>query len=334
MAQTRPLIDDLGTVLAFGTEVVACLALREGVAFALADGRVAFGDATPLTVHGDGAILCAAARGGIAVLSGGDDGLLLETRPDGTILERLDSGGKWIDQIAVSDASGFIAAGAGKTLWIVNPDNGRRHSVLHANTVQGLCFDPRGKRVAAARYNGVSLWWTSDAQARPTELDWKGSHIGLTWSPDGRFIVSAMQDNALHGWRLADKTDMQMPGYPAKTRSFAWVDRGRWLATSGSEAVVCWPFQSKDGPMGKPPLQIPLPARTLVTQVAAHPRQPVLAAGFDDGGVMLYRLNDEAQLLLAPPSGSPVTALGYAADGLTLAFGRVDGSAGLIHLPE
>ena len=49
--------------------------------------------------------------------------------------------------------------------------------------------------------------------SRPSRefLEWKGSHIDVTWSPDGRFVVTSMQENALHGWRLRpDKGHMRM----------------------------------------------------------------------------------------------------------------------------
>ena len=69
---------------------------------------------------------------------------------------------------------------------------------------------------------------------------------GVTWSPDARFLVSSMQENALHGWRLVpDKAHMRMSGYPSKTRSFSWSHDGQFLATSGAEAAIIWPFDTK-----------------------------------------------------------------------------------------
>ena len=44
-----------------------------------------------------------------------------------------------------------------------------------------------------------------------------------------------------------------MTGYPAKSRSLSWSHDGKWLASSGAEACIIWPFADKDGPMGKAP---------------------------------------------------------------------------------
>jgi hypothetical protein len=150
-----------------------------------------------------------------------------------------------------------------------------------------------------------------------------------------------MQENALHGWRIADKKDMRMTGYPAKTRSFSFSHDGAWMATSGAEACVVWPFQSKDGPMGKPPRECGVrPAK--VSQVAFHPRALVLAVGYEDGWILMIRLDDGAELLVrkgvgedeTPPRDKPiVSALSWDVNGRRLLYGMQDGEAGMLTLP-
>jgi WD40 repeat protein len=192
---------------------------------------------------------------------------------------------------------------------------------------------PKGYRLALAHYNGVSMWFPNTA-AEPDGLVWRGSHLDVTVSPDGKFCISAMQENALHGWRIADKKDMRMTGYPSKTRSFSWSHDGKWLATSGAEACIVWPFETKDGPMGKGPRECGVrPAK--VTRVAFHPGALVLAAGYDDGWVMLFRLSDGAELLVrrSEEKGAPISALAWNKDGKRLIFGAEDGSSGLLDLP-
>ena len=68
----------------------------------------------------------------------------------------------------------------------------------------GLAFAPKGFRLAIAHYNGVTLWFPN-AQAAPEMLEWKGSHLAATFSPDGQFLVTAMQEPTLHGWRVVDR---------------------------------------------------------------------------------------------------------------------------------
>ena len=70
-----------------------------------------------------------------------------------------------------------------------------------------IAFDPKGRRVAAASYGGVWLWYARIEKQVPQVLKWAGSHAMVLWSPDGKFLMSAMQENSLHGWRLSDSKD-------------------------------------------------------------------------------------------------------------------------------
>ena len=176
--------------------------------------------------------------------------------------------------------------------------------------MRGLAFAPKGYRLAFSHYNGASLWFPNAAEP-PQPLEWKGSHLDVAWSPDGRFVVTTMQENAMHGWRVSDSKHMRMSGYPAKPRSLSWSPDGSWLATSGAEACVVWPFEGKDGPMGKPPRECGVrPVR--VSQVAFHPRAGVLALGYDDGFVLMVRMKDNSEILVRreDEAGGAVSALG------------------------
>jgi WD40 repeat protein len=240
---------------------------------------------------------------------------------------------RWVDQLALA-SDGSIAYSAGKAAFVrphkFSKDSGEERAWEAPSTVGGLAFAPKGFRLAVAHYNGVSLWFPN-SQAAPEKLDWKGSHLAVRFSPDGRFVVTAMQESTLHGWRVADAKHMRMSGYSARVRSLSFSAGGNYLATSGSEQLILWPFEGKDGPMGKQPtLWAPMPARVAV--VACHPAQQVVAAGYSDGLVLLVRIEDGAEILVRKPEGAPVTALGWDAAGGQLGFGCEDGAAGVCAL--
>ena len=150
-------------------------------------------------------------------------------------------------------------------------------------------------------------------------------------SPDGRFLVTTMQEPMLHGWRIADRKHMRMSGYAARVTSVGWTTGGHWLATSGANQIILWPFQSKDGPMGKQP-KLLAPTEQRVEVVACHPKQDIVAAGFSDGMVLLVRIEDGAEILAKRPGDAPVKALAWSADGTLLAFGTESGEAGVVDL--
>ena len=160
-------------------------------------------------------------------------------------------------------------------------------------------------------------------------LNWAGSHLAITISPEAEYVVTGMQENALHGWRLPDKIDLRMDGYPAKTKSFSWDRRGRWLATSGAQSAIVWPFVGKLGPQGKPPLQ-PGERQALVTAVAFHPSEETLAIGYADGAVLVVRLADSLGMEIDEPGEGPVTALAWSADGKRIAIGDEAGRGAIV----
>ena len=163
---------------------------------------------------------------------------------------------QWIDAVAASAASGLIAFSAGREAQVLDANAPEFERIfVHEASVAGVAFDPKGRRLAAATYGGAALWYARIAEQKPVMLRWAGSHVGLAFSPDGRFLVSSMQEPALHGWRLADAKDMRMGGYPAKVRSLAFLGAAGWPPPARTGAVL-WPFAGANGPMGKQAMEI------------------------------------------------------------------------------
>jgi WD40 repeat protein len=186
-------------------------------------------------------------------------------------------------------------------------------------------------RLGVARYNGATLHYCG-TQSPPTELQWEGAHTGILFSPDGNFVVTTMQENALHGWKLADSRHMRMTGYPAKVKSLSWSARGRWLASSGAPAAILWPFHGKDGPMGKAPLELGTRGDTMVTTVACHPAQDAVAIGYADGMVMAVRFADSREALLRRAGKGAITSMAWDGEGRRIAFGSETGECGVIDI--
>ncbi len=317
--------------LAIGMPVIAVHFLGEQAAFVGAEENVALvneaGEIANVTVH-SGGILCVASDGARIVM-GGDDGKLvsLDKKAEVTLLA-TDPKRRWIDNVALHP-DGAVAWSVGKTAF-VRSGKAEDKSFEVPSTVGGLAFAPKGVRLAIAHYNGVTLWFPNMA-ANAEVLEWAGSHLGVVFSPDNKFLVTAMHEPALHGWRLADQRHMRMTGYPGRVRSLSWTAGGKALATSGADSVIIWPFASKDGPMGKEPAMLaPLQAR--VSMVACHPKQDILAVGYGDGTVLMVRMTDGAEILVRKNGEAPVTALAWNAKGTLLAFAAEDGDGGLLEL--
>src|SRR5581483_3894908 len=228
------LLETRGVSQQLGAYVVAAAFERAGgrVAFALGDGTVRIArngesDWTSVSAHDGAALALAPDALETGWISGGDDGKL-QRIGDG-VSEVANFGSKWVEHVAsFGDAkSRLVACTVGKFVHVFDKAGEKLKSFEHPSSVTGLCFDAKGKRVGASHYNGATLWFVGAKTDSPRKLEWKGSHTAITISPDGDAVVTAMQENALHGWRLSDGQHMRMSGYPGKTRALSFTKNGK-----------------------------------------------------------------------------------------------------------
>ncbi len=331
-------LEERGTSRELGAFVVAAAFDRAGgtVAWALGDGTVRLAgrdeDWRSATAH-DGGVLALSPDAADGFLTGGDDGRLARVGADGSVATLAEYGMKWVEHVAsFADArTRLLACTVGRNVHLFDAGGALLRTLPHPSTVSGIAFDARGKRIGASHYGGASLWFVGSKSDTPRRLDWKGSHTGVAISPDGDAIVTAMQENALHGWRLSDPQHMRMSGYPSKPRAIGFTRSGRWLASSGAEAVVLWPFFG-GGPMGKAPTELAGADNVLCTTLACHPQHETVAAGFSDGMAIIADIASGRILPVAGRGRGPVSAMAWSADGDRLAFGTETGFAAVVDL--
>ena len=351
---TSPLLDLLGASWDFGAPVVAVAWEVDGgsIGFALGDGKLAVAEAewprgprlearpgggmavwpaevsapNPLRAacHPDSCLsLAADGRGGF--LTGGDDGRVVYVPRHGEPSVVVHMSGAWIDALACN-RSGTRALGSGRRVYCVTADRGE--AIELPAPVTALAFSSDGRWLAAAHSGGVTLWSESTGARR---LTWPGYHRALAWSPDGGYLVTGMQENAVHGWRVADGGDIEMGGYPGQPLSLSFAYDGRCLATSGGMRPVCWGF---DPPAEDGPVECGIRSNTPVTCVACHPRHLLIAAGYHNGTVLLCQPGIQEGIYIKGSGGGAVNALAWSGDGSRLALGTQGGVFGWLTLPK
>lgn len=296
--------------------------------FALADGTIHRTESNQPIVQHDGLLCAAVSAEGDALVTGGEDGKVMRLEV-GVAAEIGSAGRKWVNAVAAGP-NGAAAWAAGRDAFVRLADASVK-TFAHPRAVEGLAFAPKGLRLAVARYNGVTLHFPA-TDGKPAELEWAGAHTAVTFSPDGAYVVTSMQENALHGWRLSDGRHMKMTGYPAKVKSLSWSARGRWLASSGAPAAIVWPFHGKDGPMGKAPLELGTRGDTMVTAVACHPAEDMVAVGYADGMILAVRFSDGREAVLRRGGSGAISSMGWDRPGARLAFGSTAGDCGVVDI--
>ncbi|HVR54226.1 MAG TPA: WD40 repeat domain-containing protein [Pseudorhodoferax sp.] len=271
-----------------------------------------------------GACLVVAADPAGGFVTGGDDGGVVRLPRQGApaVLARTDG---WVTALDCG-AGGCHAYASGHHAYRIGPDSGARIALPAPATA--LAFHPDGRGLAISHHGGVTLW---QADGTTRLLAWPGYHRTLAWSPDGRYLVTGMQENALHGWRVADGGDIEMGGYPGQALSLSFSHDGRFLATSGAMRPVCWGF---DPPGARQqPSEAGMDSRTPLTRVACHPRQPLIAAGYHNGAVVLCQPGSRESLFIKGAGAGAVNALAWSPDGTGLALGTQQGLCGWLSLP-
>ncbi len=301
-------------------------ALDDPVA-ALADGRVVFPDHDKtFDAHPAAGILAAAIHPtGLGIITGGDDGRIVWTTRDTGPIELAAHKGAWIDHIAVAPEGQTIAYAAAKKVFVLDLLSKASRTFVHEHSVSGLAFDPSGRKLYCATYNGVAVWFTRIADQKPSKLYWAGSHTAIAMAPSGDFVITAMQENALHGWRVKDGKDMRMGGYPAKIKSLVFFANGKLLATSGANGAVVWPFLRPTGPMGEEASEINPDPSTMVSVVAGASDETILAGGTEDGRVWLAELQSTHVDWIKRDKGAAITAMAIAGEANRIVFGDEDG---------
>lgn len=306
-------------------------------AFALSDGRLAVldlpqGAAEYFQVH-QGSCLCVAAHPSGGWITGGDDGLLAYVSPSGEVAEITKGTGAWVEHMSASADGTVLAASLGREAVVLDLSAGSM-AVLgpHSSSISGLAVSPAGGVLAVTRAGGVSLWDLGEAR-EPVELDLPGLSIAPAFSPDAAYLALGHQERAVNIVELETRKVFGLAGLPAKPGRLSWAHDGSHLLHSGTKAVICWPVP---GCFQQDPQPVAFAVRedTRMCALAANPRIPFAACGFDDGTLLLAELRRFAAFHLDAEPGCPVSALAWSAQGLHLACAMEDGRALVLDLGE
>lgn len=345
------LIDSRGKFKQVEGNIIDCVASQNGqhIAFATADGDLWLVDRKNLQQpelwqkiqpH-EGGILCLSQDiTPSGFITAGDDNQVLRII-SGQEPELLLKTKRWAEHMVTwfTQESNLcrLAFTVGKEVHVYQDHFDAPLCVLeHDSTVSDLTFSQDGQKIATSYYNGTSLWSIKGQKTEKIkDFTWKGSHLVIALHPQEEAIVTSMQDHDLHGWRIMDGHNMRMSGYPVKVQSLHFSNDGKWLATSGAESVVMWPFFD-GGPMGKPPVELPGIPGGCCTIVQFHPVYgDLLGAGFLDGSILLISPDGEKVLPITlgqDKDFGSITALKFDPVGGLLCFGSEKGVIGIIDL--
>ena len=248
---------------------------------------------------------------------------------------------KWADQLAYSPDGKTIVCGnsSGIHLWNAATDKHIATFKGHTGNINSVAYSPDGKTILGGTWDGrVHLWdaetghytgFPRENRLRPSDGPDHTGHIyrrdnvtSAIYSPDGKTIASAIDDDTVHLWDAkAGKHKNMLIGHQDLIHSLAYSPDGKTIASASKDKTVrLW-----DTETGKHKHTL-IGHNDLVYSVAYSPDGKTIASGsaYIDNSVRLWNAETGIEKNILRATGI-VYWIVFSPDGNTIAAGTSGG---------
>ncbi|MEX1118912.1 MAG: WD40 repeat domain-containing protein [Terrimicrobiaceae bacterium] len=232
----------------------------------------------------------------------------------------------WAERLVWSPDGSMIAVGAGRSLVVFDAASGGVCQVFTnpESTIGDLAWNPtKNDELAAVCSSGLRLWRLGSDTAIGS-FDWGGASLSISWSADGRWLVTGDQTPSVHVYEVVPRTTLHIQGFETKVKSMAWRTGAKWLAIAGGQLITVWPFSGKKGPNGAQPIELRGHEGDVTAMVFA-PGSDVLFSAGRDGMLLLWKIHGGETPALISHEPDEISSLAIHPDAKCLACGNVEG---------
>ncbi|MGD8856849.1 MAG: protein kinase, partial [Chloroflexota bacterium] len=195
----------------------------------------------------------------------------------------------------------FVLRGDGADMQVIDAGSGEVHNSVSAGQTQTLAeliLSPDGDRLAGSLYDGtIKVWNYAAGEVDPNPLTLAGHDgqvLGLSFTPNSRFLVSSGVDGTTRLWDLSLDGNSEYGTYAHDTWAVdvAFSPDGAWLVSTGKDGLArIWDIAAREELL------------TLAGHdygfgdVAIHPDGHTLATAGDDGFVRIWDAQTGAERL-------------------------------------
>ncbi len=240
-----------------------------------------------------------------------------------------------IQMIDHAASTGAIAcAGADNRVHLLKSPKAVPDVLDHETSIGALAISPDGQRLAVACEERVTLWNIEDIPKKIGDLTPCERPISLAWNHDRTKLALGQEKSGVAIWHLDDETTVTLPDYPAPVRSVSWGLNGDSLVTSGAFRIIAWPTNPlKSNDQSPSALDTGKAALVAVEAVAPHPLRPLIAAGYENGMLIIAQIGKPDELVLKAEGQGAITGVKWSDDASFVAIGSDQGLASIIELP-
>ncbi len=195
-------------------------------------------------------------------------------------------------------------------------------------------FSPDGTHLAIAGGNRLTICKVGE-NVEVTSQQVIADDLAIAWSPDATRIALGSKSEGVSIRHLGDDgAAIALPDYPAPVRSIAWSSDGDNLVTSGAFRIIAWPTNPLETNGQSPQsLDTGKPGLAAIEAVATHPSRPLVAAGYENGMLIIGHIGKPDELVLKAEGRGAITSLEWSDDAGFIAIGSSQGLASIIELP-
>ncbi len=223
----------------------------------------------------------------------------------------------------------------GKMVILIDKNQTNDQPLEHDTDVTTLRFSPDGDLLAVAEQDAVTLWSVENDASAIATIPTAARPLALAWSPDQSSLGIGFESGGAGLLRISDKAITTFPDYPSAVRSVAWSPDSEVMATSGAFRVIAWPVNELTT-NGVSPASIETGKASLVAveAVATHSKRRLIAAGYENGMVIIAQLGSQDELAIKTEGQGAITKMAWSEDGGHLTLGSDRGLAALVELPS
>jgi len=204
----------------------------------------------------------------------------------------------------------------------------------HDTSIATMAFSPDGQHLSVACKEAVTQWKVDKTCTRQGDLTPSRSPANLAWSPDQTHLALGQHEDGVTIWSMDDNEPIALPDYPAPVRSLAWSENGDNLITSGAFRIIAWPTNIlKKNDESPTSLDTGKPSLATIEAVAPHPSRPLVAAGYENGMLIIAEIGKQDELIIKTEGQGAITVVKWSKDAGHLAIGSDQGLAAIIELP-